>query len=291
MNSRKVKALVMEDTVSSPVPLASGHDAGKITPEQLAAVFLAIGQVVSPALVTSLSGRQIGDTPGLEPLTTPAGYAFIIWSPIVLGSLAFAVYQALPAQTDRSFYPVIRRPAIVVFTGFTLWLVAAVLDQLAWTVLIFVAMHLALWRILPVILSEKDRWSPADRYLAALPFSLYLGWTTIAIFANLASALTYYGLTPAGTIGLLWQTAILVAATVHGVFGVRRTAGDLPYSGTLLWALTGIVAKNLTAPASPDFPPVAGAAPARIIAAVAAVAAGVLVGVTVFARRTARTLQ
>jgi hypothetical protein len=277
----------MENATPLPTTLSTGNlsRSRALTPEQLLVLLLAIGQVVSPALITALTGRSVGDSSGPEPLTTPAGYTFIIWAPITLGSLAFAVYQALPTQSNRGFYPAIRRPAMLVFAGFTLWILAAVNDWLWVTVAIFVAMFFLLWRILLPILAEKTVWTTAERWVVALPFSLYTGWATVAIFANTAAALTFSGWPVTGMFGLTWQVAILIAATVNAVIGLRRTGGDLPYLGVILWALGGIVVRNLNAAPS-ETPLLPSALPAeRILVGVCATAAAVVVGVTVFLRR------
>ena len=52
------------------------------------------------AAVDNFTPGGAADTYGLNPLVTPAPYAFLIWAPIYLGLLALAVYQALPDQQD-----------------------------------------------------------------------------------------------------------------------------------------------------------------------------------------------
>jgi hypothetical protein len=199
-------------------------------------LLLAIVQAGCPALLGWL-GLEIGGSGG--PQITPAGYAFAVWGVIVTLALGYALLQTFKA--DRALAPLARAvgwPLALVYAGFVLWLVAAVNGWLATTVLIFVVMFLLLRRVYLLILPWRASLPWYYRVLLEGQVGIYLGWTSIAIFANLAAALTFYGL---GETGAVWQAGILIAAAANGLFGVRYTAASPAYTATVLWAFLGVL--------------------------------------------------
>lgn len=89
--------------------------------------------------------------------------------------------------------------------------------------------------------------SPVDSFITFGSFALYYGWTTVAVFANLASALQYYGWPVTGLLGLTWQALILLTALVVSLFLLRETNYSIPYFLTLLWAFISITAGTISA--------------------------------------------
>lgn len=70
---------------------------------QAANVLGAIFQIAVAIWVGPAVGRVSGENPTL---VVPGDYAFVIWSPIFLLALVYAVYQALPANREK---PLLRR--------------------------------------------------------------------------------------------------------------------------------------------------------------------------------------
>jgi hypothetical protein len=86
--------------------------------------------------------------------------------------------------------------------------------------------------------------NPATRWLVHFPFSLYLGWITVATIANVSAWLVSLGwngspLTP------VWWTVILiaVAASLSLVLSFRHR--DAIHAAVLVWALVGILIKQI----------------------------------------------
>jgi benzodiazapine receptor len=84
-----------------------------------------------------------------------------------------------------------------------------------------------------------------EKLCVHLPFSVYLGWVTIATIANIAVTLVSVGW---DGFGLSLQTwAIIVLAVVLMLdLAVIATRRDIAYSLVFIWALAGI-AVNQTA--------------------------------------------
>ena len=78
-----------------------------------------------------------------------------------------------------------------------------------------------------------------DKLFYQAPFSLYLGWITVATIANIASVTNYLGWNGFGIAEPVWAmimigTAVIVAALLL----INRR--NLAYAGVLVWALFGI---------------------------------------------------
>ena len=202
----------------------------------LVVVLVANGMAGSGAL----SGESIGVVANRYPsYFLPAGWVFGIWSLIYLWLVAFAVYQALPAQ---------RRSGFVERVG-PWWLVNGVLNT-GWVVAFSfsffgIAMALIVGLLLCLIVmgerlgAHRDGVSVGDRWFAAYPFGLYLAWISVAVIANAGQYLTYLEWGGWGIPGRVWSVLMMVAATALGlVMMIRRGVWLFPL--VVGWALAGI---------------------------------------------------
>jgi hypothetical protein len=67
---------------------------------QAANVVGAVFQIAVPVVTGPAVGRISGENPTL---VMPGDYAFVIWTPIFLLALVYAVYQALPSNRRTRF--------------------------------------------------------------------------------------------------------------------------------------------------------------------------------------------
>ena len=173
----------------------------------------------------------------------PAGYVFSIWGLIYLGLIAFSIYQALPAQRDN---PRLRT------TGW--WVVLGGLANIAWIFLwhyqvfplTILAMLVLLVSLIIVYLRlgiGRTNVSKAETWLVRVPFSIYLGWITVATVANATSLLDYLKWSVIGIAPETWMVVILAAVLAISVL-MSFTRRDVAYTLVLLWALAGIGFKH-----------------------------------------------
>jgi hypothetical protein len=80
-----------------------------------------------------------------------------------------------------------------------------------------------------------------------VPFSIYLGWITVATIANVTSALDYVGWSGWGISPEAW-TAIVLAVGVGITAAVGLTRRDLAYMLVIVWAFVGIAVKHAGTP-------------------------------------------
>ena len=217
------------------------------TPTGVALVVLAVGQVVSGGLVSVFADSPImqSDRPG-EPAITPLGYAFSIWGLIEVFSLALALW--LPWFRRRAdargvaVVDALTRALLIVFAGFSVWLVASVVEPAWATLAVFLVMAVGLTTGLRVAVRSRGEiagWSTLGRALVWGTLGFYAGWSTVALWLNLTTGLAFSGAPVAGTAGVAGQLAVLAGATATAVVVLRFTGGLLPYAAAVVWALVG----------------------------------------------------
>jgi translocator protein len=173
----------------------------------------------------------------------PAGYVFAIWGLIYIGLVAFSVYQALPSQAAN---PRLRRAGYLV----TVASAANIIWLLCWhyeifpLTMVFMLLLLACLLLLYVRLREGvGTVTLGERLCVRLPFSIYLGWITVATVANASDLLYSLGVPGTGTGPALAAVAMLLVAAALGVAMLLRHR-DVAYVLVLVWAFVGITVKQ-----------------------------------------------
>jgi hypothetical protein len=77
-----------------------------------------------------------------------------------------------------------------------------------------------------------------------LPFSVYLGWITIATIANVTALLVDAGWNNFGLSGQFWAVLVIVVGIAITLI-VLTTRRDIFYALVVDWALLGILLKRL----------------------------------------------
>ena len=191
-----------------------------------------------------LNGRTTGSISDSFPvLFTPAGYVFSIWGLIYIGLISFGIYQALPAQRDNqsllklgpwfAISNILNAAWIFLwhYGYFTLTLVV-MLGLLASLLIIFKVLHI----------SAKPK-SPRELWLVNIPFSIYLGWISVATIANFSIALFNLGFSGGPLTQEFWTVAVILVATTLGLIMAWQQR-QVAYPLVLLWAFIGIIVKQ-----------------------------------------------
>ncbi len=175
---------------------------------------------------------------------TPANYAFAIWGVIYLLLLAYGIYQALPAQRENPYARKIGWLFVLSCALNCVWLVLFQSDQITLSLIVIVAFLVTLMAIYVRLDIGRVQVSSSDRWLLQLPFSVYLGWLSVATIANasvLGVALKSGDLL--GISGPTWAAIMLVVATLVGIVLVV-TRRDWAYILVFVWAFTAIISKQ-----------------------------------------------
>ena len=190
-----------------------------------------------------LNGIETGDiSDKYSTLFTPAGYVFAIWGVIYLGLLAYMVYQALPSQRTNPRLRAIGWWYVLGNLANTIWIFAWHWEQFLPSVglilvllvsLVMSYLRLAPARQVPGLVSRGEWWT------THLPFSIYLGWVSVATVANTAVYLVSTGFEGGFLSPAVWTVLLLLVATGLGFFFLRGWR-DVAYAGVLIWAFIGI---------------------------------------------------
>src|SRR3712207_6254997 len=88
-------------------------------------------------------------------------------------------------------------------------------------------------------------WSPLARVLLWGTLGLYTGWSSVAIWLNLTTALVAGGAPITSPAAIAGQAAILAGAVGTAVAITWFTRGLLPYAATIAWALGGVIVSTV----------------------------------------------
>jgi hypothetical protein len=200
--------------------------------------------VNSLANALALNGKNTGEISDLYPtLVTPAGYVFAIWGLIYVLLFVFAVFQALPKRREEPFLRKIDFLFILSCVFNILWLFAWHYGQITLSVLPMFALLATLIGVYLRLDIGRTKSSVKERACVHLPFSVYLGWITVAAIANVAAALVSVNWDGLGLSGLTWALLVIAVASIIDL-AVIVTRKDFAYSLVIVWALIGIVVKQ-----------------------------------------------
>ena len=225
-----------------------------------------------------INGYTTGELSALYPnLFVPAGFTFGIWGLIYLLLLGFVVYQftrpAVEAGVPQRIGPWFFLSCLFnaswilawhyLLPGLSLLVMLALLGSL---VLIYRRVYAA-----PALEAGGARW------WVELPFSVYLGWITVATIANATAVLVALGWNGGGIPESAWTVAMIAVAAGMGLWFTWRQ-GDLFYPLVVAWALVGIIARRSSDAAETAYPAIVFAAAAGIGLLVASVIRNALRG-------------
>ena len=172
-------------------------------------------------------------------LITPAGYVFSIWGIIYILLGAFVVYQALPRERGSDYHRKIGWLFVLSSLINIAWIFVWQFESLILSVVLIFALLLTLIAIYLRLNIGKSKIKTGERLAVHLPFSVYLGWITIASIADVAVTLTAYNWNGFGISPETWAIVVVAVALVITMLmlGIRK---DAAYGLVVIWALVGI---------------------------------------------------
>jgi benzodiazapine receptor len=195
-----------------------------------------------------INGQNTGEiSDRFDVYFVPAGYVFSIWSVIYVALIGYAIYQALPAQRTNPRLRSIGYLFVLTNIANTGWIFLWHYEYFAASLAVMIVLLLTLIAIYQRL--NRDNWQPstAEKWLAKIPFSIYLGWITVATIANATSVLDDIGWNGFGIAPEIWAVIMLAVATVVGLlFSVRMR--DIAYVLVLVWATVGIAVEQWDTP-------------------------------------------
>jgi len=172
---------------------------------------------------------------------TPAGYVFSIWGLIYLVLIGFSLYQARRTQQQSKTIDAIGW--LFVFSNLlnSAWIFAWHYEELLLSVGIMIGLLISLIGIYQIIhASLKGKWDEGFSWFVRVPFSIYLGWISVATVVNVAVLLYDTNWNGFGLADVTWS-AILIGIVTTLTLTLLIQRRDFAYTGVIVWALIGII--------------------------------------------------
>ncbi|MEO9483816.1 MAG: TspO/MBR family protein [Ekhidna sp.] len=200
-----------------------------------------------------IGGRTTGEISASYPsLFTPAGFTFSIWGLIYSLLISYAIYQLMPRNKYRPIFDRINRHFVINCVANTLWIICWHYELITLSLILMAVILTSLIGIYRHILPNKIE-GFRDRLFIRIPFSLYLGWITVATLANISVEQTVIGMDNWMMTKTVWVFVELALAGAVGTVMIIRYRDPI-FGGVVAWAAYGITEKQV------DTPEVAGAA-------------------------------
>jgi len=203
------------------------------------------------AITLPLNNKTTGELSDQYPnLFVPAGFTFSIWGVIYLLLAIFIVYQLVYAfrkNTQNSFF--MEKIGILFFVSSIAnlsWVFAWHFELVSLSLFLMLILLVSLMAIYVKLQIGRSDSSRSEKYLVHLPFSVYLGWITIATIANITALLVNLGWNRFGLSEPFWTVAVIIIGIVISLT-ILFYRKDIFYCLVVDWALFGILIKRLTA--------------------------------------------
>lgn len=218
----------------------------KITTHQIITIIATLLTIVVNGLANALplNGQETGAISDRFAIYfVPAGYVFSIWGIIYLGLIAYTIYQALPGQRDNGLLKKIAPAYWIGSLANSIWIFLWHYEVFALTLVFMLAILATLLYIYRQLSAASAGLKNNEKWFVRLPFSLYLGWISVAVIANVSQVLFFYGWSGWGVSPAGWTAIMLVVALALGLL-MQWREHDSVYVLVLVWAFVGIAVKH-----------------------------------------------
>lgn len=202
------------------------------------------------AVLLPINGKSTGQLSDQYPnLFTPVGITFSIWSVIYLSLLVFIIYQLWLAFSGRhpeelkNFMTRMKGWWLINCLANTCWLLAWHYELVPLSALLMLLLLLSLLAIHRNFNIGPAPALPREKVFIHLPFSLYLGWISIATLANITALMVYYGWDGTGISQITWAVLMIAVGTLLSLIMVLRR-NNITYALVSIWAFYGILLKR-----------------------------------------------
>jgi len=216
-----------------------------------------LGTIIVNGLANTLplNNKTTGQLSDLYPnLFVPAGLTFSIWGLIYVLLAVFVVYHVISVSRKVAETPSFSDKIGILFFISCLanigWIFAwhyEILPLSLVFMLIILACLLMIYLRLNIGNSSANK---KEKYMVHLPFSVYLGWITIATIANVTALLVKANWNNFGLGEPFWAVLVIVVGIII-TLAMLFTRNDIYYALVVDWAILGILIKRLTVDSVP----------------------------------------
>ncbi len=208
---------------------------------------LAVNSLANILPLNNISTGNISNS--FNAVFVPAGYVFAIWGLIYIALLGVTVYHSLPAKrADNKMRAIgwwLALSNILNGTWIFFWHYGHNNLLFIGTLVIMLGLFSTLMNIYLTLDIGRMKFNIAEKWLVAIPFSIYLGWISIATIANITDLLIFLHWNGFNVSADLWAMGLLAAGLVIS-FLMTILRKDAAFLLVFVWAFTGIGINWLT---------------------------------------------
>ncbi len=209
-----------------------------------------IGVIVINALANALpiNGITTGELSDLYPnLFVPAGITFSIWALIYVLLILFIVNQfaAIKSSETQAISSIeqIGPWFFISCSANILWIFAWHYQLLLLSLVLILLIGLSLIMMYLRLDIGRTQVSPRTKFLVYLPVSVYLGWISVAVIANVTAVLVFYGWNGFTLSESFWTVLVIIAGILVGL-AMLYLRKDIFHPLVVVWAYFGIIMKR-----------------------------------------------
>lgn len=179
-------------------------------------------------------------------LFTPAGYAFSIWGLIYLGLLGFVIYYGPFTKDSEEKNKIIYRTGswfIISCIANSFWIVCWLNDYLLASVLLMILLFISLLKIITLNFDTIKSLDFRKKVFFSFPFSIYAGWVSVALIANIAAYLQKIEWNTFGISHTAWTVIMITIALIVHLFMIWKKNMNA-FAVVAVWALSAIAVAN-----------------------------------------------
>lgn len=204
------------------------------------------------AVILPLNGKTTQElSDALPNLFVPAGITFSIWGIIYILWVVFAMYQARDLfkkeELEMPFLQQITFLFVVSSIANSAWIFLWHYEYVGLSLLMMIILLISLLAIYIRLNIGKSNVTMTEKLCVQVPFSVYLGWITVATIANVAAFLVSVKWDGFGIDPLTWTILIVAVGTLLTIL-MLALRKDIAFSLVVLWAFLGIWMKRMTQP-------------------------------------------
>jgi hypothetical protein len=168
-------------------------------------------------------------------LFTPSGFTFSIWGIIYILVFAFVIKYVMSSSIDIPNFTIIGALFIITCLINIGWLYSWHFDKILISTVVMILFLITLFITL--------KFTPQEGLIYAT-FSIYAGWISIALIANISILLFKYDVSLFMNYESFWFYAILVIGVAIGLY-MAIVEKNYYYVGVYFWAYFGIAMKYI----------------------------------------------
>ena len=205
----------------------------------VAATFVLMVTLNSLANILPINGLTTGAISDSYPnLFAPAGITFSIWGLIYLLLAIYTVYQF---TTKNKLIDKMNPYFIATSIANSLWIYSWHYRHIGVSVLLIIIILFSLIKIADLL--NKEKFTLREKLCVRLPFSVYFGWLTVAVIANITTFIVSLNWNRFGFPDQMWAIIILLVGAAIGIIRTFKDRG-VAYGLVLIWAYLGILIKH-----------------------------------------------